>query len=319
MQRIILIGLATLLTACANQPSNTTSQKVANTQTQAVSTFYDYQFASPQGEALSLNALPKQLIDADVVLIGEWHTHSAIHRFQTDFLKARRNATSNIALSMEQFTREHQDTLNQYLNDEIGEQVLMSQAAAWPNYESDYRALVEFAKTNNVDIIAANAPKPFVQCIGRKGLSYLDQLTTEQRQWIASEVDTGDSPYKEKFMASMHHGTPEQTEKQFAAQVTWDETMAESIVDYLASNPGQQVIHVAGKFHTEDGLGTAASILRRNPDLKIAIISPVEAISSDSSDYQLEVLAPPARFVKKENRMKAYKHLSKRGSDLKCD
>ncbi len=67
------------------------------------------------------------MIDADVVLIGEWHTHSAIHRFQTDFLKARRNAaTSSIALSMEQFTREHQDTLNQYLNDEIGEQVLMS-------------------------------------------------------------------------------------------------------------------------------------------------------------------------------------------------
>ena len=113
MQRIILIGLATLLTACANQPSNNTSQKVANTQTETVSTFYDYQFASPQGETLSLEALPQQLIDSDVVLIGEWHTHSAIHRFQTDFLKARRNATSNIALSMEQFTREHQDTLNQ--------------------------------------------------------------------------------------------------------------------------------------------------------------------------------------------------------------
>ncbi|WP_299135738.1 ChaN family lipoprotein [uncultured Vibrio sp.] len=319
MQRIILIGLATLLTACANQPSNSTSQQVANTQTETVSTFYDYQFASPQGETLSLNAIPEQLIDADVVLIGEWHTHSAIHRFQTDFLKARHNATSNIALSMEQFTREHQDTLNQYLNGEIGEQVLISKAAAWPNYESDYRALVEFAKTNDLDVIAANAPKPFVQCIGRKGLPYLEQLSSEQRDWVATEVNIGDSPYKEKFMASMHHGTPEQTEKQFSAQVTWDETMAESIVDYLASNPNKQVIHVAGKFHTEGGLGTAASILRRNPDLKVAVISPVAEFSSDTTDYQLKVLSPPARFVQKENRMKAYKHLSKRGADLKCD
>ncbi|WP_409438308.1 ChaN family lipoprotein [Vibrio sp. BS-M-Sm-2] len=317
MRRIILTGLATLLTACANQPSENTSQKVVQPET--VSTYYDYQFASPQGEALSLNALPQELLDADVILIGEWHTHSAIHRFQTDFLKARRNATSNITLSMEQFTREHQTTLDQYLNGEIGEQILMSQAAAWPNYESDYRALVEFSKANDVDVIAANAPKPFVQCIGRKGLPYLDQLSTEQRLWIAAEVDTGDSPYKEKFMASMHHGTPEQTEKQFAAQVTWDETMAESIVDYLASNPNKQVIHVAGMFHTEGGLGTAASILRRNPDLKIAIISPVEEITSDNSDYQLEVLSPPARFVKKESRMKAYKHLSKRSASLECD
>ncbi|WP_394142277.1 ChaN family lipoprotein [Vibrio chagasii] len=317
MQRIILIGLATLLTACANQPSENTSQKVVQPET--VSTYYDYQFASPQGEALSLNALPQELLDADVILIGEWHTHSAIHRFQTDFLKARQNADSNIALSMEQFTREHQDTLNQYLNGEIGEQVLISNAAAWPNYESDYRALVEFAKANDLDVIAANAPKPFVQCIGRKGLPYLEQLSSEQRDWVATEVNIGDSPYKEKFMASMHHGTPEQTEKQFAAQVTWDETMAESIVDYLATNPDKQVIHIAGKFHTEGGLGTAASISRRNPDLKVAIITPVEALSSDSSDYQLQVLSPPVRFVQKENRMKAYKHLSKRSSDLQCD
>ena len=317
MQRIILIGLATLLTACASQPSENTSQKVVQPET--VSTYYDYQFASPQGEALSLNALPQELLDADVILIGEWHTHSAIHRFQTDFLKARQNANSNIALSMEQFTREHQDTLNQYLNGEIGEQVLISKAAAWPNYESDYRALVEFAKANDLDVIAANAPKPFVQCIGRKGLPYLEQLSSEQRDWVATEVNIGDSPYKEKFMASMHHGTPEQTEKQFAAQVTWDETMAESIVDYLATNPDKQVIHVAGKFHTEGGLGTAASISRRNPDLKVAIITPVESLSSDSSDYQLQVLSPPVRFVQKENRMKAYKHLSKRSSDLQCD
>ncbi|MDA0155024.1 ChaN family lipoprotein [Vibrio sp. Makdt] len=317
MQRIILIGLATLLTACANQPSENTSQKVVQPET--VSTYYDYQFASPQGEALSLNALPQELLDADVILIGEWHTHSAIHRFQTDFLKARQNTGSNIALSMEQFTREHQDTLNQYLNDEIGEQVLISQAAAWPNYESDYRALVEFAKANDLDVIAANAPKPFVQCIGRKGLPYLEQLSSEQRDWVATEVNIGDSPYKDKFMSSMHHGTPEQTEKQFAAQVTWDETMAESIVDYLATNPDKQVIHVAGKFHTEGGLGTAASISRRNPDLRVAIITPVDVLSSDSSDYQLQVLSPPIRFVQKENRMKAYKHLSKRSSDLQCD
>ena len=317
MQRIILIGLATLLAACANQPSENTSQKVVQPET--VSTYYDYQFASPQSQALSLNALPQELLDADVILIGEWHTHSAIHRFQTDFLKARQNADSNIALSMEQFTREHQDTLNQYLNGKIGEQELISKAAAWPNYESDYRALVEFAKANDLDVIAANAPKPFVQCIGRKGLPYLEQLSSEQRDWVATEVNIGDSPYKEKFMASMHHGTPEQTEKQFAAQVTWDETMAESIVDYLATNPDKQVIHVAGKFHTEGGLGTAASISRRNPDLKVAIITPVEALSSDSSDYQLQVLSPPVRFVQKENRMKAYKHLSKRSSDLQCD
>ena len=317
MQRIFLIGLTALLTACANQPSQQ-AQGDNKAVLSPVTTYYDYQFASAEGEPIALNQLPSALIDADVVLIGEWHTHSAVHRFQTDFLKARLADSKDVALSMEQFTRQHQNVIDDYLAGEIGEQVLMSDAAAWPNYQSDYRPLVELAKSQGIDIIAANAPKPVVQCIGRNGIDYLEKLTPEERQWIADDVNTNDSPYKEKFMASMHHGTPEQTEKQFAAQVTWDETMADSIVKYLNENPDKQVIHVAGKFHTEQGLGTAASILRRNADLNVVVITPVESLSDSSEDYQLQVLSPPTRYVKQENRMKAYKKLSHRGKGLEC-
>ena len=260
MQRIILIGLTALLTACANQPSQ--QAQGDNTTLSPVTTYYDYQLASNNGQPIALNQLPSALTDADVVLIGEWHTHSAVHRFQTDFLKARLADSKDVALSMEQFTRQHQDIIDDYLAGEIGEQVLMSDAAAWPNYQSDYRPLVELAKSQGIDIIAANAPKPVVQCIGRNGIDYLEKLTPEERQWVADEVNTNDSPYKEKFMASMHHGTPEQTEKQFAAQVTWDETMADSIVKYLDENPDTQVVHVAGKFHTEQGLVDDAGLSR---------------------------------------------------------
>lgn len=317
MQRIFLIGLTALLTACANPPSEQ-AQGDNKAVLSPVTTYYDYQFASAKGEPIALSQLPSALIDADVVLIGEWHTHSAVHRFQTDFLKARLADSKDVALSMEQFARQHQNVIDDYLAGEIGEQVLMSDAAAWPNYQSDYRPLVELAKSQGIDIIAANAPKPVVQCIGRNGIDYLEKLTPEERQWIADDVNTSDSPYKEKFMASMHHGTPEQTEKQFAAQVTWDETMADSIVKYLNENPDKQVIHVAGKFHTEQGLGTAASILRRNADLNVVVITPVESLSDSNEDYQLQVLSPPTRYVKQENRMKAYKKLSHRGKSLEC-
>ncbi len=104
------------------------------------------------------------------------------------------------------------------------------------NYESDYRPLVEFAKQADIPVIAANAPKNIVRCIGRQGADYLNKLDSDERSFIADEVNTANSPYKEKFMASMHHGKPEQTEKQYAAQVTWDETMADSIVKYLAKH-----------------------------------------------------------------------------------
>ncbi|MCW8335379.1 ChaN family lipoprotein [Vibrio paucivorans] len=285
---------------------------------QPVTSFYDYQLATPQGKALSVAQLDHTLLEADVILIGEWHTHAGIHRFQTDLLQSFIQSGHPVTLSMEQFSRESQSLVDQYLAGDIGEQPLISQGKAWPNYESDYRPLVELAKANDVDIIAANAPKPIVRCIGRQGLDYVEKLDENERVLLAQSIDTSASPYKEKFMASMHHGKPEQTEKQFAAQVTWDETMAESIVQYLAQHPDKQVIHVAGKFHTEGGLGTKRSILQRNPDLKVVVVTPVGEVVSDSTDYQLHVIEPPTRFIQQENRMKAYKKLSKRNDDLLC-
>ncbi|MCF7510000.1 ChaN family lipoprotein [Vibrio sp. D54] len=307
---LLFAGLLTGCSSYTHTNSHATSAEVTS--------FYDYQLYTPSGEHIALSKLPIELQQADVILIGEWHTHAGIHRFQTDMLKQLTSYDRSLALSMEQFTRDKQPVVDAYLRGEIGEQYLMKQANAWPNYQSDYRPLVEFAKQKNLPVIAANAPKSIVRCIGRQGLDYINKLDDDQRMFIAQAINTGSSPYKEKFMASMHHGKPEQTEKQFAAQVTWDETMAESIVSYLDDNPGAQIVHVAGKFHTEQGLGTAASILSRNPSLKVVVISPTDNVLSDNTDYQLEVLAPPVRYVQDAHRMAAYQHLTKRNNDLQC-
>ncbi|EGA68422.1 uncharacterized iron-regulated protein [Vibrio sinaloensis DSM 21326] len=299
--------IAFFLTACST------------TSNQAPNTFYDYQLFSASGQLIDVEKLPASITDADVILVGEWHTHTGVHRFQTDLLEQLIDDNHDVALSMEQFSRDKQNVVDEYLAGTIGEQVLMKNGNAWPNYESDYRPLIELAKSRDIDVIAANAPKPIVRCIGRQGVDYLNKLTDKERRFLASEIDTAASPYKEKFMASMHHGKPEQTEKQFAAQVTWDETMAESIVNYLAQNPSSQVMHIAGKFHTEQGLGTKASILKRNPNLKVVVVTPVAELDNGfGDDYRLKVLAPPVRYVQMENRMAAYKNLKGRNDNLVC-
>ncbi|ENM5750682.1 ChaN family lipoprotein [Vibrio mimicus] len=306
MRVVAALSLTLSLIGCASTPSD-------------ISTFYDYQLATPKGERISIQNLPADIENADVILIGEWHTHAGIHRFQTDLLKQMVENGHPMTLSMEQFARDAQSVLDEYLAGEIGEQYLIQKANAWPNYESDYRPLVEFAKSQQLPIIAANAPKPIVRCIGRVGIDYIERLTPDQRQWIAAEINTQDSPYKSIFMASMHHGNPAQNENQFAAQVTWDETMAESIVRYLRTNPERKVLHIAGMFHTQQGLGTAASILRRNPNLKVVIITPVGDITTQSDDYQLQVLTPPVRYVQKAHQAEAIKALKNRNTDLVCE
>lgn len=314
MKSTVLFSLASalLLSGCSQQIQSTSAPS------QAITSFYDYQLLSPTGSPLSLTALPQEIIDADVILVGEWHTHAAVHRFQTDLFKQLSATNPELALSMEQFSRNKQTVVNEYLTGKIGEQTLMSDANAWPNYESDYRPLIELAKAEERDVIAANAPKPIVKCIGQQGISYLDKLDVDEKSWLAKNIDLSDSPYKSKFLSSMHHGDEEQTQKQFAAQMTWDATMAESIVNYLALHPKAQVMHIAGKFHIENGLGTAAQIVKLNSNLNVVVISPLEKASNEGSDYQLEVLTPPKRFVKQENMMKAYKEIKNRNNDLVC-
>ncbi|EPI8561415.1 ChaN family lipoprotein [Vibrio fluvialis] len=286
--------------------------------TPQVPTYYDYQLASPKGNSLTLSQFAQDIRNADVILIGEWHTHAGIHRFQTELLQELSKSKRPVALSMEQFSRPDQALVDAYLRGEIGEQYLIQQTSAWPNYESDYRPLVELAKQQKIAVIAANAPKSVVRCIGRYGAAYLEQLTPDERLQVAAQINTQDSVYKQQFMASMHHGTPQQTENQFAAQITWDETMAESIVNYLTKHPGARVMHIAGLFHTQNGLGTAASILRRNPSLNIVVVTPVSDWQTEGQDYQLRVLAPPVRYVQPEHQMEAFKQLTHRNVDLTC-
>ncbi|NVD06259.1 hypothetical protein FCU94_04960 [Vibrio sp. JPW-9-11-11] len=310
MRTLISTSLITLfLSACST------------TQDPLPPTYYDYTLLTPNSEQIQVNQLPANLANADVILIGEWHTHTGIHRFQTDLLRELTRNNKTVALSMEQFSRDKQTVVDDYLAGSIGEQVLIKEGNAWPNYESDYRPLVEFAKAQGLEIIASNAPKAIVRCIGRQGVGYLNSLSDEERSLLASDIDISDSPYKEKFMASMHHGKPEQTERQFAAQVSWDETMADSIVRYLQQHPAAQVVHIAGKFHTEQGLGIKSSIAKRNPNLKVIVVTPIAMDSNlppQGDDYWLKVLAPPVRYVQAENRLAAYQHLGKRNDSLTC-
>lgn len=313
--------LVFVLAGCATTPSLDAPDEIEPKS--VVSSYYDYQLQSPSGDNIDLKSFVTDIADADVVLVGEWHTHAGIHRFQTELLQAMLAENDNVTLSMEQFSRDKQTVVDAYLASEIGENTLIKQANAWPSYSSDYRPLVELAKSNKIDIIAANAPKNMVRCIGREGLGYVDKLPSNERVWLAENINVQDSPYKSQFMASMHHGDESQNDKMFASQVTWDETMAESIVNYLTSNQGKQVMHIAGKFHTENGLGTAASILARAPDLKIVIVTPVAVNDSDTidetaTDYRLQVIPPPKLFVTEANMMASFKHLSKRNDDLKC-
>lgn len=287
--------------------------------------FYDYQWSLPtrSDQVLSTSRVSEKLKGYDVIFFGELHNHPAIHLAQMELFSSLYSQNPAISLSLEQFERDTQPLLDQYLNGDIGEEYLVDQARAWPNYQSSYRPLVEFARNNKLPVIAANAPKQMVVCVGRLGLEALDKYPADQRQHVALHIDISRGPYRDKFLAFMQHDSPHKTpankasknimqsmsERSFAAQMVRDDTMAESLAHHIQRHPGRQVLHLNGYFHSSAFLGTVERLQQRMPDIKIAVIHPdtgqqTETSSSASplGNILIKVLPLPPKFVKDENR-----------------
>lgn len=241
-------------------------------------------------KAVSVDRAADVLKNYNVIFIGELHDHIANHLAEMALLRALYARVPKLALSMEQFERNVQPVVDDYLAGKIGEETLISKGRAWKNYAEAYRPLVEFAKSHGLPVIASNAPEGMVRCVAEKGGGFLATLPADKRRWIAARIHTKAGPYKQKFLEFLrgdaaHGGSANvdnasanaRAEKLFAAQAARDDTMAESIANFLRANPGYKVIHISGAFHVEGRLGTVTRLRMRAPNLKIALILPVEA------------------------------------------
>jgi uncharacterized iron-regulated protein len=275
------------------------------------------------GAAVGVDQAADALKDYDVVFLGELHDHIANHLAEMALLRALQARAPGVALSMEQFERDVQPVMDDYLAGRIGEASLQRKGRAWDNYAEAYRPLVEYARDHALPVIAANAPADLVRCVGREGAGYLSSLPASRRGLAAAEIHTEDGPYKQKFLAFLGgdaaHGAAGngQTAKtaadnSFAAQATRDDTMAESIATYLRANPGHKIVHVTGAFHVEDRLGTIERLKMRAPELKIALVMPMETndvaaplAANKGADFVVLLRPEPASYVTDDERMTA--------------
>jgi len=289
MYRVLAgLGLAALLTSCATMPMGEGTGTALPDLTSYILMRTDAGAHTPQ--RVSVQQAADVLAAYDVIFIGEAHQHPGNHLAEMALFRAIHERSSALSLSLEQFERDVQPVLDDYLAGKIGENPFTSKARAWNNYTTSYRPLVEYAKGHKLPVIAANAPEEVVRCVGREGLALFARLKPAQRAWAAADINLNDGPYKDKFLGfaggDAGHGgdaSKEKTERKppsetalrsFAAQVTRDDTMAESIALHLQKNPGRKVVHLTGSFHAESFLGTVERLKLRMPSLKIAVVNP---------------------------------------------
>ena len=280
-------------------------------------------FDSATKQPISLAKLSAKLSEADVIFIGEYHTHSASHRFENLLVDKLLGSSQPYQLSLEQFSRDKQLMVDQYLAGQIGEQQFIRSSDAWDNYQSDYRPLMEMARAADIPVIAANTPLSVVRCIARKGPQVISTLTNDKRSWVAKDIQSSSEAYQDKFTQAMsgHGGKTTMLSHSFYAQLARDNTMAESIYRALKNRPQSKIIHINGAFHSNHGLGTVSALKRMNPALKISIISPQftsEEMDWPKGDFVYQINPLPPRYVQKTNRDQAIMTMIKRKKNTSC-
>lgn len=292
--RVVL--LVCVLAACASPPPTRIGQPAAPALPSE-----DYQVYTADGAPSSLEAVLAALDEADVLLIGELHDDRVGHAVELALLEgatARYDVESGesgrrrpVVLSLEMFERDVQHVVDEYLDSLITEDHFLRSSRPWDHYESRYRALVEHARADGIPVVAANAPRRYVNRVTRLGAEALLELSAEARSWLPPlPYPPASDAYRAEFEAVMAEavaavqavdttdagaptGAPAHSiENALQAQTLWDATMGYSIARALEAHPGGLVLHMAGSFHVKNGTGIPERISDYRPSARVVSV-----------------------------------------------
>lgn len=220
----------------------------------------------------SINELVRDLEKADVLFFGEEHNDSVGHILELEILKQIHTAYPKTALSMEMFHTDIQPIINEYLGGFISEKNFTKEARAWNNYK-DYKPLIEYAKANKIDVIGANGAARYSNIVSKSGLDMLNTLPKESKSFLPPlPIDTATGTYYHKFIKELGaHNMGNM--KIYQTQNFWDATMAWSIFRYIKKHKGTKVLHLNGRFHSDEKLGTIAKLKKIAKKLTITNLS----------------------------------------------
>jgi uncharacterized iron-regulated protein len=241
-----------------------------------------YQFFDSKGKKVTYEKVLKASEKTDVVLFGEYHDNSLVHWLQLEFTKDL-SQRKNLVLGAEMLEADNQEVVNQYLNGKINQKGLDTLARLWINYKTDYKPLVDFAKSKQIDFIATNIPRRYASLVFRKDLVALDSLSLQEKAWMAPlpiAFDINLPGYKNMLgMQGGHAG-----EKMPKAQAVKDATMAY----FINKNRKEKsvFIHYNGTYHSDNYEGISWYLKKLDKTIKIITIAMVEQKDLDKLESE---------------------------------
>ena len=254
---------------------------------------------------LPLAKIISQVADKTIVYVGEKHDRYGDHLVQLEVIRRLHQQYPRLAIGMEMFQRRYQKALDDYISGKTDTQTFLKKSRYFTTWRFNYHLyedILQFARANKIPVVALNQNNELVSKVADAGL---ENLSKKEKRLIPEELSFDDKEYKIRLRGvfEMHQTelsedkTPEVFEYFHQAQILWDETMAESIANFLADHPDYRLVVLAGNGHLAFGSGIPKRAYRRTgKDYAIVLPDPGEPLEPGLADFVLfpnMVEAPP--------------------------
>ena len=266
-----------------------------------------YKVFTSEGKKADYSDIIKACLKADVVFFGELHDDPIAHWLELEVTKSLfAEKGKNLVLGAEMFEADNQLLMDEYLTGVYDATKFEAEVKLWKNYKTDYKPLVELARTNNLRFIATNIPRRYASVVSKKGFEGLDSLAVEAKKYIAPmpfPYDPEVKCYKDMLsMGGMGANVPAHVTANLPkAQAVKDATMSHFILSNWSK--GSIFIHYNGSYHSSNFEGIVWYLLKSNPALKIVTIEAVQqkeidAVEKDNINCASFIVAIPASMTR---------------------
>ncbi|EFK06772.1 conserved hypothetical protein [delta proteobacterium NaphS2] len=227
------------------------------------------------GKAIDFPALIDRMEPVDVIFVGEVHDNPEHHLIEVQLLQALMTRYAPpVAVAMEFFDTTRQSVLDRFMEGDLDETAFLKEVDwknAWRFPYHLYRPLLWISKDKGSALVGINAPNRIVRKVARTGL---ESLTPEERNQVARDMDLDNKAHRD-YLSSIfkQHASGKKPTRGlgnfdyfYQAQCVWDETMAQTIADYMANHMkahGGKMVVFTGSGHIVNRFGIPERVLRR--------------------------------------------------------
>lgn len=209
-----------------------------------------YVIYTKAGKKTTYSKMLKEVLNKKYVFFGELHNDPIAHWMQYTLLtELHKKHGKNLVAGSEMFEHDNANAVNKYISKQFDEKQLQDSCRLWPNFETDYKPMLDFAREQSPPIpwVATNIPRKYASLVYKKGTAALDSLSASEKANICPlpfPIDTTLSQYSLLLNGQMHMGN-----NFVYAQAIKDATMGHFIAKNMSEN--SVFYHLNGTYHSD--------------------------------------------------------------------